>query len=202
MWVFVWTVWNRMPKWIKKTDIKKRDCLPVRKVACFISQLSFLFTHSRHACIMFLFVLSLSSSQTLFPFRAVQEIRQLRLKQDGFIREISDLQETVEWKDKKIAVWPMSPSISLFYYHIQLILTWIQCLLCMQLNANFHFFLPLVHISFDFLSHSATSGPRSGLRATERIHRCDPNWARWAQRRGGDAQRYSEGTQSVCEVLF
>ncbi|XP_051998265.1 nestin isoform X4 [Xyrauchen texanus] len=30
------------------------------------------------------------------------EIRQLRLKQDGFVREISDLQETVEWKNKKI----------------------------------------------------------------------------------------------------
>lgn len=71
---------------------------------------------------MFLFVVSLSSSQTLFPFPAVQEIRQLRLKQDGFIREISDLQETVEWKDKKIAVWPMSPSSSVFYYHIQLLL--------------------------------------------------------------------------------
>ncbi|KAG7254369.1 hypothetical protein CRUP_025650, partial [Coryphaenoides rupestris] len=31
----------------------------------------------------------------------LNDIRQLRLKQDGFIREISDLQETVEWKDKK-----------------------------------------------------------------------------------------------------
>ncbi|XP_041699969.2 leucine-rich repeat flightless-interacting protein 1 isoform X2 [Coregonus clupeaformis] len=30
------------------------------------------------------------------------EIHQLRLKQDNFVREISDLQETVEWKDKKI----------------------------------------------------------------------------------------------------
>ncbi|XP_041718904.1 uncharacterized protein lrrfip1a isoform X3 [Coregonus clupeaformis] len=30
------------------------------------------------------------------------EIRQMRLKQDSFVREISDLQETVEWKDKKI----------------------------------------------------------------------------------------------------
>ncbi|XP_042619603.1 leucine-rich repeat flightless-interacting protein 1-like isoform X13 [Cyprinus carpio] len=30
------------------------------------------------------------------------EIRQLRLKQDGYVREISDLQETVEWKNKKI----------------------------------------------------------------------------------------------------
>ncbi|XP_052004158.1 centrosomal protein of 290 kDa-like isoform X4 [Xyrauchen texanus] len=30
------------------------------------------------------------------------EIRQLRLKQDGSIREISDLQETIEWKNKKI----------------------------------------------------------------------------------------------------
>ncbi|XP_023856662.1 leucine-rich repeat flightless-interacting protein 1 isoform X2 [Salvelinus sp. IW2-2015] len=30
------------------------------------------------------------------------EVCQLRLKQDSFVREISDLQETVEWKDKKI----------------------------------------------------------------------------------------------------
>uniref|UniRef100_A0A672NMQ9 Leucine-rich repeat flightless-interacting protein 1-like n=1 Tax=Sinocyclocheilus grahami TaxID=75366 RepID=A0A672NMQ9_SINGR len=30
------------------------------------------------------------------------EIRQLRLKQDGYFREISDLQETIEWKNKKI----------------------------------------------------------------------------------------------------
>ncbi|XP_066544202.1 leucine-rich repeat flightless-interacting protein 2 isoform X26 [Amia ocellicauda] len=30
------------------------------------------------------------------------EIRQLHLKQDGYVREISDLQETLEWKDKKI----------------------------------------------------------------------------------------------------
>nr|XP_046218643.1 leucine-rich repeat flightless-interacting protein 1-like isoform X2 [Oncorhynchus gorbuscha] len=31
-----------------------------------------------------------------------KEICQLRLKQDSFVREISDLQETVEWKDEKI----------------------------------------------------------------------------------------------------
>nr|XP_015214241.1 PREDICTED: leucine-rich repeat flightless-interacting protein 1 [Lepisosteus oculatus] len=30
------------------------------------------------------------------------EVRQLRLKQDGYVREVSDLQETLEWKDKKI----------------------------------------------------------------------------------------------------
>ncbi|KAK3568770.1 hypothetical protein QTP86_017436 [Hemibagrus guttatus] len=30
------------------------------------------------------------------------EIRQLHFKQEGFVREISDLQETIEWKDKKI----------------------------------------------------------------------------------------------------
>ncbi|XP_076841455.1 leucine-rich repeat flightless-interacting protein 2 isoform X17 [Brachyhypopomus gauderio] len=32
----------------------------------------------------------------------LSEIRQLQLKQDGFIREISDLQETIDWKNKKI----------------------------------------------------------------------------------------------------
>lgn len=51
---------------------------------------------------------ALFTSETLFPFAAVQEIRQLRLKQEGFVREISDLQETVEWKDKKIGVRPPS----------------------------------------------------------------------------------------------
>ncbi|XP_053482280.1 titin homolog isoform X4 [Ictalurus furcatus] len=30
------------------------------------------------------------------------EIRHLHIKQEGFVREISDLQETIEWKDKKI----------------------------------------------------------------------------------------------------
>lgn len=40
---------------------------------------------------------------------AVQEIRQLNMKQEGFVREISDLQETVEWKDKKIGVRLLSP---------------------------------------------------------------------------------------------
>ncbi|KAA8588345.1 hypothetical protein FQN60_001539, partial [Etheostoma spectabile] len=32
----------------------------------------------------------------------LNDIRQLRIKQEGLVREISDLQETVEWKDKKI----------------------------------------------------------------------------------------------------
>lgn len=48
-----------------------------------------------------------SPSQTS-AFRAVQEIRQLIIKQEGFVREISDLQETVEWKDKKIGVRPLN----------------------------------------------------------------------------------------------
>lgn len=34
----------------------------------------------------------------------LQEIRQLQQKQESYIREISDLQETIEWKDKKIGV--------------------------------------------------------------------------------------------------
>ncbi|XP_029414789.1 leucine-rich repeat flightless-interacting protein 1 isoform X6 [Nannospalax galili] len=33
---------------------------------------------------------------------ALEEIRQLQQKQAGYIREISDLQDTMEWKDKKI----------------------------------------------------------------------------------------------------
>lgn len=49
-----------------------------------------------------------SPAQT-FASRAVQEIRQLHMKQEGFVREISDLQETLEWKDKKIGVRLLSP---------------------------------------------------------------------------------------------
>ncbi|XP_028810216.1 leucine-rich repeat flightless-interacting protein 2 isoform X5 [Denticeps clupeoides] len=33
----------------------------------------------------------------------LMDARQLRLKQDGYVREISDLQETLEWREKKIA---------------------------------------------------------------------------------------------------
>lgn len=50
----------------------------------------------------------LLSAQPFVCFLSVcsspQEIRQLQQKQAGFIREISDLQETIEWKDKKIGV--------------------------------------------------------------------------------------------------
>lgn len=56
----------------------------------------------------------LSTLQSCFPFNPVsafflsvpilQEIRQLQQKQASYIREISDLQETIEWKDKKIGV--------------------------------------------------------------------------------------------------
>lgn len=35
---------------------------------------------------------------------APQEIQQLQQKQQSYVREISDLQETIEWKDKKIGV--------------------------------------------------------------------------------------------------
>lgn len=49
-----------------------------------------------------------SCSNTLSAFflsvPVLQEIRQLQQKQASYIREISDLQETIEWKDKKIGV--------------------------------------------------------------------------------------------------
>lgn len=41
----------------------------------------------------------------------VQEIRQLNLQRDGYVREIADLQETLEWKDKKIGVRSKVPLI-------------------------------------------------------------------------------------------
>lgn len=37
------------------------------------------------------------------------------MKQEGFVREISDLQETVEWKDKKIGVRLPSTQRSYFF---------------------------------------------------------------------------------------
>lgn len=90
-------------KWSKKTETKKRSFLPLFEAACCFSQLPPV-THNTNACTTFLFLPSHSTLQTLSPFPAAQEIRQLRMKQEGFVREISDLQETVEWKDKKIGV--------------------------------------------------------------------------------------------------
>lgn len=58
----------------------------------------------------FLFVSFSSSHFSLFTFfffflAAVQDAQQLRSKQESYVREISDLQETLEWKEKKIAVF-------------------------------------------------------------------------------------------------
>ncbi|XP_059198740.1 neurofilament heavy polypeptide isoform X3 [Centropristis striata] len=53
-----------------------------------------------HTCLQFQFnemKETLKQSEEL-----LNDIRQLRIKEEGFVREISDLQETVEWKDKKI----------------------------------------------------------------------------------------------------
>lgn len=41
---------------------------------------------------------------SFLPTSSLQEIRQLQNKQAGLSREIADLQETIEWKDKKIGV--------------------------------------------------------------------------------------------------
>lgn len=101
-----------------------------------------------------------SPSQTS-AFRAVQEIRQLNMKQEGFVREISDLQETVEWKDKKIGVRLLSLQRRLTF-------STVPFLLCTTLTST----LPTLHVSNNWsppfmLRHS---GLCSGLRATERIH--------------------------------
>lgn len=40
-----------------------------------------------------------------------QEIQQLQQKQQSYVREISDLQETIEWKDKKIGVGLSTPEM-------------------------------------------------------------------------------------------
>ncbi|KAM6461928.1 leucine-rich repeat flightless-interacting protein 1 isoform 19-T19 [Liasis olivaceus] len=39
------------------------------------------------------------------------EIRQLQQKQEGFFREITDLQETIEWKEKKIGQYGIIPNL-------------------------------------------------------------------------------------------
>ncbi|XP_007438373.1 leucine-rich repeat flightless-interacting protein 1 isoform X7 [Python bivittatus] len=39
------------------------------------------------------------------------EIRQLQQKQEGFVREITDLQETIEWKEKKIGQYGIIPNL-------------------------------------------------------------------------------------------
>ncbi|XP_043361647.1 leucine-rich repeat flightless-interacting protein 1 isoform X7 [Dermochelys coriacea] len=41
----------------------------------------------------------------------LEEIRQLQQKQENYIREISDLQETIEWKDKKIGKHGIIPNL-------------------------------------------------------------------------------------------
>ncbi|XP_043381691.1 leucine-rich repeat flightless-interacting protein 1 isoform X14 [Chelonia mydas] len=41
----------------------------------------------------------------------LEEIRQLQQKQESYIREISDLQETIEWKDKKIGKHGIIPNL-------------------------------------------------------------------------------------------
>ena len=127
-------------------------------------------------------------------FPAAQEIRQLRLKQEGFVREIADLQETVEWKDKKMGVRPASQRV--------------ERSLSSDMNSALHdvewrLSLFTSCVTLHLLSRRHPRGAlRSGLRAAERIHWCDPKWARWAQRRGGEAERHSEGTRPVCECLF
>ncbi|XP_061082041.1 leucine-rich repeat flightless-interacting protein 2 isoform X21 [Conger conger] len=60
------------------------------------------FEREKHAHSMLQFQFSEVKETLKQSEELLTEIRQLRAKQDGFAREISDLQETVEWKDKKI----------------------------------------------------------------------------------------------------
>lgn len=57
-----------------------------------------------HYNLDFFFWLTLYLLSVSLCVPAPQEIRQLQQKQESYIREISDLQETIEWKDKKIGV--------------------------------------------------------------------------------------------------
>lgn len=53
--------------------------------------------------------LSLPNSAFLPVCLLLQEIRQLQQKQAGLVREVSDLQETIEWKDRKLGVGSGAP---------------------------------------------------------------------------------------------
>lgn len=88
-----------------------------------------LFTALCFICCINAWTIIFSPSPTSAP-RAVQEIRQLNMKQEGFVREISDLQETVEWKDKKIGVRLLSLQRCLLF------------LLCTTLTST----LPTLHV--------------------------------------------------------
>lgn len=59
------------------------------------------------------------------------------MKQEGFVREISDLQETVEWKDKKIGVGVLSLQRCLTFSTVSL-----PFLLCTTLTST----LPTLHV--------------------------------------------------------
>lgn len=59
------------------------------------------------------------------------------MKQEGFVREISDLQETVEWKDKKIGVGVLSLQRCLTFSTVSL-----RFLLCTTLTST----LPTLHV--------------------------------------------------------
>eukprot|EP00063_Salmo_salar_P053600 XP_014028435.1 PREDICTED: leucine-rich repeat flightless-interacting protein 1-like isoform X2 [Salmo salar] len=60
------------------------------------------FEHEKHAYGVLQFQFNVMKETLKQSEELLTEICQLRLKQDSFVREISDLQETVEWKDKKI----------------------------------------------------------------------------------------------------
>ncbi|MEQ2278631.1 hypothetical protein AMECASPLE_000871 [Ameca splendens] len=60
------------------------------------------FERQKHAHSVLLFQFNEMKETLKQSEELLNEIRQLRMKQDGYVREISDLEETVEWKDKKI----------------------------------------------------------------------------------------------------
>lgn len=85
------------------------------------------------SCSLQMHVPLFSSPAQTFASHAVQEIRQLNMKQEGFVREISDLQETVEWKDKKIGVRLLSPRCWVLFFF-----STVPFLLCMTLTFTLH----------------------------------------------------------------
>ncbi|XP_054426958.1 leucine-rich repeat flightless-interacting protein 1 isoform X4 [Pteronotus mesoamericanus] len=60
------------------------------------------FEREKHAHSLLRFQLAEMKAALQHREEMLQEIRQLQQKQASYVREISDLQETIEWKDKKI----------------------------------------------------------------------------------------------------
>lgn len=192
--LWVWSV-LQISIFKKKKSLSCTQCVTQRgcMLGCF-SQLFLLFPHSWYLLCFtfillhfytfaFLFLLFRRSVSCVWNRRVLLEkLLICRRRWSGRIKKLGYGQGASSFSFNHIQLTDMKSVSSLHW-------PWMPVFTC------FHF----LH-TFNFVLHSATllgGWLCSGLRATERIHRCNPNWARWAQRRSREAERYSEGTQCV-----